>query len=145
MLNRQKFVQFFNSWPCFFPVNFLLFFWNFQFLMVRLKVQSFWNIKYVNFISIPSGSIIMIQRYKTFLEIPNFLHTILYVFLLIYINSVYKQLIVNMLVYVIFFAFYITVFTVFLNSFFIVVKLVKFLFLYVSKMSHMLWKLWKCL
>ena len=77
-------------------------------------------------ISIPYGSIIMIQRYITFLEIPNFLHTILYVFLLIYINFVYKQLIVNMLVYVIFFAFYITVFTVFLNSFFIVVKLVNF-------------------
>ena len=71
----------------------------------------------------------MIQRYITFLEIPNFLDTILYVFLLIFINFVYKQLIVNMLVYVIFFAFYITVFTVFLNSFFIVVKLVKFLFL----------------
>ena len=64
-----------------------------------------------------------------FLDKPNFLDTILYDFLLIFINFVYKQLIVNMLVYVIFFAFYITVFTVFLNSFFIVVKLVKFLFL----------------
>ena len=90
----------------------------------------------------------MIQRYITFLDIPNFLHTILYVFLLIYINSVYKQLIVNMLVYVIFFAFYITVFTVFLNSFFysspkcpnipflIFVYFVKFLFLYVSEISY---------
>jgi len=123
MLNRRKKGQFFNSCPCFFPVNFLLFFeilkslisipygaiksnffasfrnslFPFQFLMVRL---------------------FMIQRYITFLEIPNFLHTIFYTFLLIFINFVYKQLIVNMLVYVIFFAFYITVFTVFLNSFF---------------------------
>jgi len=86
--------------------------------MVRLK-EIFCILFFTLFyISIPYGAIIIIQRYKTFLEIPNFLDAILYVFLLIFINFVYKQLIVNMLIYVIFFAFYITVFTVFLNSFF---------------------------
>jgi len=76
--------------------------------MVRLKSINFdKSISIPLFISIPSGSIIMIQRYKMFLDIPNFLNTILYIFLLIFINFVYKQLIVNMLVYVIFFAFFI--------------------------------------
>ncbi len=128
----------------------MIFLFEFQFLMVRLKVCAvgFQETSKLYFNSY-LVRLFMIQRYITFLEIPNFLDTILYVFLLIFINFVYKQLIVNMLVYVIFFAFYITVFTVFLNSFFkfskmskysffIVVKLVKFLFLYVSKMSHML-------
>ena len=58
--------------------------------MVRLK-EIFCILFFTLFyISIPYGAIIIIQRYKTFLEKPNFLDTILYVFLLIFINFVYK-------------------------------------------------------
>ena len=87
MLNRQKKGQFFNScyvFLCKFLIDFCM---EFQFLMVRLKSINFdKSISIPLFISIPSGSIIMIQRYKMFLDIPNFLDTILYVFLLIFIN-----------------------------------------------------------
>jgi hypothetical protein len=106
MLNRQKIVQFFNSWPCYFPVNFLLFFCEFQFLMVRL---------------------FMIQRYITFLEIPNFLHTIFYIFLLIFINFVYKQLIVNILVYVYFCFLYYCIYCIFKFLFY----MCSFLFIFI--------------
>jgi len=78
MLNRQKNVQFFNSLPCFFSVNFIDFFLKF---------------------GIPYGVIIMIQRYITFLEKQNFLHTIFYTFLLIFINVLHKLLKYNKLTY----------------------------------------------
>jgi len=43
----------------------------------------------------------MIQRYITFLEKTNFLHTILYTFLLIFINVLHKLLKYNKLAYMI--------------------------------------------
>ena len=42
---------------------------------------------------------LLIQKYITFLEIPNFLDTILYVFLLIFINVLHKLLKYNKLAY----------------------------------------------
>jgi len=67
--------------------------------MVRLK-EIFCILFFTLFyISIPYGAIIIIQRYKTFLEKPNFLDTILYVFLLIFINVFYKLLKYNKLTY----------------------------------------------
>ena len=70
---------------------------SFQSLMVRLKVFSIYCIVIINSISIPYGAIIMIQSYKMFLDIPNFFDTILYVFLLIFINVFYKLLKYNKL------------------------------------------------
>jgi len=60
----------------FFCVNFLTDYLisipSFQFLMVRLKDKNVTASNLHKYISIPYGAIIMIQKYKMFLEKPNF-------------------------------------------------------------------------
>ena len=128
MLNRRKKGQFFNSWPCFFPVNFLLFFRNISIPYGAIKSNFFASFRNSLFpFQFLMVRLFMIQRYITFLEIPNFLHTIFYTFLLIFINFVYKQLIVNMLVCYFFCFLYLCIYCIFKFLFYIRLFILLFL------------------
>jgi len=69
--------------------------------MVRLKAK-FFAYYYLHFFIFQFLMVrLFMQIYKTFLEKPNFLDTILYVFLLIFINVLHKLLKYNKLTYMI--------------------------------------------